>query len=58
MSCILMKIKYIGEDRAEIRKGDVYKAENAKDDSRYYAVTDRSGEIYCYPKTLFEIVKD
>lgn len=54
----MMKIKYIGEDRAEIRKGDVYKAENAKDDSRYYAVTDRSGEIYCYPKTLFEIVKD
>lgn len=53
-----MKIKYIGEDRAEIRKGEIYNAEHAKDDSRYYAVTDRSGEVYCYPKALFEVLEE
>lgn len=52
----MIKVKYIGEDMAEIKKGKIYEAEEAKDDSRYYGVVDDSGESYAYPKTLFEIV--
>lgn len=52
-----IKVRYIGEDRADIRYGDEYEAKQIKDDSRYYAIIDRSGESYAYPKTLFEIVK-
>lgn len=60
MSYILTKIKvrYIGKDMAEIRYGEVYDAHEMKDDKRYYGVVDRSGDCYCYPKTLFEIVKE
>ena len=56
---ILMKIKvkYIGKDMAEIRNGEIYDADEVKDDSRYYGVTDRSGESYAYPKTLFEVIE-
>ena len=52
-----IKVKYIGKDMAEIRNGEIYDAEEVKDDSRYYGVTDRSGESYAYPKTLFEDIE-
>lgn len=52
-----IKVRYIGEDRADIRYGEEYTAKDIKDDNRYYAIIDRSGESYAYPKTLFEIVK-
>lgn len=51
-----IKVKYIGEDRAEIRNGEIYEAYETKDDSRYYGVYDRSGEDYAYPKQLFEVI--
>lgn len=52
-----IKVKYIGEDRANIRYGEEYEAIEFNDDSRYYAIVDRSGESYAYPKQLFEIVE-
>lgn len=52
-----IRVKYIGEDMAEIRNGDIYEAHELKDDSRMYGIVDRSGESYCYPKSLFEIVE-
>lgn len=51
------KVRYIGEDAAEIRKGEVYEAENLEDSSTMYGVIDRSGVMYAYPKSLFEIVQ-
>ena len=55
---MMIKVKYIGEDMADIRNGDIYNASEVKDDSRYYAVIDRTGETYAYPKSLFEIVEE
>ena len=52
-----IKVKYIGKDMAEIRNGEIYDADEVKDDSRYYGVIDRSGESYAYPKTLFEVIE-
>lgn len=52
-----IKVKYIGKDMAEIRNGEIYDADEVKDDSRYYGVIDRSGESYVYPKTLFEVIE-
>ena len=54
---MMIKVRYIGEDRADIRYGEEYIAKDIKDDNRYYEIIDRSGESYAYPKTLFEIVK-
>lgn len=48
----------MGEDAAEIRKGEVYEAEPLKDSSAMYAVVDRSGTMYAYPKSLFEVVQE
>lgn len=52
-----IKVRYIGEDRADIRYGDEYEAKQIKDDNRYYAIIDRSGESYAYPKQFFEIIE-
>lgn len=52
------KVRYIGEDAAEIRKGEIYEAEVLKDSSAMYGVRDLSGEVYAYPKSLFEKVED
>lgn len=53
-----IKVKYIGNDMAEIRNGDICTAYECKDDSRYYGVYDRSGEDYAYPKELFEVIEE
>lgn len=52
------RVRYIGEDAAEIRKSEVYTAHDIGDDNRMIGVKDRSGEYYAYLKQLFEIVKD
>ena len=52
------KVRYIGEDAAEIRKGEIYTAHDLKDSSVMIGVWDRSGEYYAYPKQLFEKVED
>lgn len=51
-----IKVRYIGEDHADIRNGEIYNATLLKDDNRFYSVIDRSGDSYAYPKELFEIV--
>ena len=50
---MMIKMKYIGDDRADIRHGEIYDTEEIADDSRMLSVIDRSGEKYCYPKDLF-----
>ena len=48
------KVRYVGEDAAEIRKGEIYTAHDLKDSNLLIGVRDRSGEYYAYPKQLFE----
>ena len=50
------RVRYIGEDAAEIRKGEIYQAEDLQDSKNMIGVLDRSGEWYAYPKKLFQIV--
>ena len=50
------KVRYIGEDAAEIRKGEIYQAEDLQDNETMIGVQDRSGEWYAYPKVLFQII--
>ena len=49
-------VRYIGEDAAEIRNGEIYSAYEPADSTAMYAVRDRSREYYAYPKRLFEVV--
>lgn len=51
------RVRYIGEDAAEIRNGEIYEAEELKDCKTMYGVLDRSGEQYAYPKALFEVIE-
>lgn len=51
------KVRYIGEDAAEIRKGEIYDAEELHDSKNMIGVRDRSGEWYAYPKHLFEVIE-
>ena len=51
------KVRYIGEDAAEIRNGEIYEAEELRDCKAMYGVLDRSGEWYAYPKILFEVIE-
>lgn len=53
-----LKVKYIGEDAADIRNGEIYEAEELLDCKTMYGVKDRSGECYAYPKSLFEVISD
>lgn len=50
------RVRYIGEDAAEIRKGEIYQAEDLLDSKNMIGVLDRSGEWYAYPKELFRKV--
>lgn len=52
------KVRYVGEDAAEIRNGETYSAHPLKDCSTMYGVKDRSGEYYVYPKDLFEVIEN
>lgn len=52
------KVRYMGEDAAEIRKGEIYTAHDLKDSGVMIGVRDRSGEYYAYPKQLFEKIED
>lgn len=52
------KVRYMGKDAAEIRKGEIYTAHDLKDSSVMIGVRDRSGEYYAYPKQLFEKIED
>ena len=52
------KVRYIGKDAAEIRNGEIYEAIELIDCTTMYGVIDRSGEMYAYPKTLFEVVEE
>lgn len=54
----VFKVRYIGSDAAEIRKGEIYFAKHLKDCSVMYEVKDRSGEWYAYPKEWFEVIDD
>lgn len=54
----MIKAKYIGEDDVDIRNGEVYEVCEVVDDKRLIGVKDRSGELYAYPRGLFEIVKE
>lgn len=47
-------VRYIGNDTAEIRNGEIYLAEDLTDSSSLIGVLDRSGEWYAYPKELFQ----
>lgn len=49
-------VRYIGNDTAEIRNGEIYLAEDLTDSSSLIGVLDRSGEWYAYPKELFQKV--
>ena len=49
-------VRYIGEDAAEIRKGEIYQAEDLNDSAAMIGVQDRSGEWYAYPRELFQIL--
>ena len=50
------RVRYIGDDAAEIRKGEIYQAEDLQDSQNMIGVLDRSGEWYAYPKSLFQIM--
>ena len=52
------RVRYMGEDAAEIRKGEIYTAHDIGDDGRLIGVKDRSGEYYAYLKQLFERVEE
>lgn len=48
---------------AEIRNGEVYEVNEIKkpypaEMGEVFAVTDRSGESYIYPKKLFQMIED
>lgn len=51
-------VRYIGEDAAEIRNGEIYQAEDLQDSKTMIGVLDRSGERYAYPKELFQLVEE
>mgnify|MGYP007119866118 CR=1 FL=1 len=53
-----LKVKYLGEDAADIRNGEIYEAEELIDCKTMYGVKDRSGEYYAYPKSLFEVISE
>lgn len=54
----MIKAKYIGEDDIDLRRGETYEVHKISDDNRFLGVKDRSGEVYAYPKELFEIVEN
>jgi hypothetical protein len=54
----IFRIRYVGEDGADIRKGEVYSAKEVPSWNGVFAVLDRSGEWYIYPEKLFEKVED
>ena len=47
-------VRYVGEDAAEIRRGEIYQAEDLQDSKTMIGVLDRSGEQYAYPTELFQ----
>lgn len=49
-------VRYIGEDAADVRNGEIYLAEDLLDSESVIGVLDRSGEWYAYPKELFQIL--
>ena len=52
------KVRYLGEDAIEIRKGEIYSAHDLRDCSTMIGVLDLSGEYYAYPRSLFERIED
>ncbi len=52
------KVRYVGSDRADIRHGEVYVAEDLKDSDALIGIRDRSGEWYAYPKEWFERIEN
>ena len=56
-SAMQFKVQYIGDDAAEIRKGEIYEAEKLLDCQEMIGVLDRSGEWYAYPKSVFVLVE-
>lgn len=49
-------VRYIGEDASEIRKGEIYQAEDLLDSKSMIGVLDRSGEWYAYPREFFQLI--
>lgn len=54
----MIKAKYIGENDIDVRTGEIYEVCEVKDDKRLLGVKDRSGDLYAYPRGLFEIIKE
>lgn len=52
------KVRYKGEDAAEIRKDEIYTAHDLNRCTTMIGVLDRSGKYYAYPKSLFEKIED
>ena len=52
------KVRYKGEDAAEIRTGEIYMAHDVNRCTTMIGVLDRSGEYYAYPKSLSEKIED
>ena len=52
------KVRYTGPDRVDLRRGEVYAAEELKDSNALIGVKDRSGEWYAYPREWFERAED
>lgn len=48
------KVKYVGEDSADLRKGKMYDAMTLEDTEKLIGIKDMSGEWYAYPAYLFE----
>ncbi|MBR3973259.1 MAG: hypothetical protein IKJ99_04850 [Oscillospiraceae bacterium] len=44
------RVRYVGEDAAEVCKGEIYQAKDLRDGKTMIGVLDRSGEGYAYPK--------
>jgi hypothetical protein len=53
-----IKVKFIGGyDYLCLKVGEVYEAFEPKDDTRFFAVKDMSGDFYVYPKGYFEVIE-
>jgi hypothetical protein len=50
---VSFKVRYIGVDRADIRVGEIYDAEESKVMRDMYAVKDRSEDWFLYPISWF-----
>lgn len=54
-----LKVRFIGEGSpTTLLNGKIYNVVSIPIDAPYYEITDETGEDYCYPMDLFEVVED